>query len=131
MSLVSVSIIMYLVLSKDLFRTLLDEVPKDIEKWSLIFIGMPLHVEYTLCPTKNSPQVQCVCIVKLVYRSMVNIFHCETCEENPSLHPQQESCCYTKNERVQITHHTSEAKKKKNEKSVQNFMALSRSSSNR
>jgi hypothetical protein len=43
---------MYLALSKDLFQTLLDEVPKDIQKWSLILVELPLHVEYALCPAK-------------------------------------------------------------------------------
>ena len=86
-SLVSVSIIMYMVLSKDLFRTLLEEVQKDSWKQSLIFVGLPLHVKYALCHAKNSPPVQCLCIIELVPKSTVEVFPLEAYEENPSLHP--------------------------------------------
>ena len=54
MSLVSVSIVMYMVLSKDLFRTLLDEAQKGSQKRSLIFARLPLYMQYALCPTKTA-----------------------------------------------------------------------------
>ena len=46
-----------------------------------------------IVPCKNSPQVQCLCIVKLVSKSTVGVVPWEACEENPSLHPQRESYC--------------------------------------
>ena len=72
-----------MVLSKDLFMTLFEEVQKHSWKQSLIFVGLSLHVKYALCPTKkNSPPVQCLCIVELVPTSTVEVVPWEAYEEN-------------------------------------------------
>ena len=52
MSLVEDVLLYIQVLQKDLFRTLLDEAQKGSQKWSLIFAGLPLYMQYALCPTK-------------------------------------------------------------------------------
>ena len=36
----------------DLFKALLDEVPENIQKWFLIYIGMPAMWSNALCPVK-------------------------------------------------------------------------------
>jgi hypothetical protein len=50
-----------------------DKAQKDSKKWSHVFVGLSLHVEYAFGPHKNSPQIKCLCNVELVSKSTVEV----------------------------------------------------------
>jgi hypothetical protein len=84
----------------------LDEVPKNIQKWFLIYVRMPSMWNNALCYVKTAYESNACASSRLVSRSIAEIVPGETCQEDYNLHPQLEKgyCCYEKDERVQNTH---------------------------
>ena len=66
---------MYMVLSKDLFRTLLEEVQKGSWKRFLIFAGLSLHVEHALCPAKIAHQSNAYASLSWCLNQRLKLFH--------------------------------------------------------
>jgi hypothetical protein len=95
---------------------------ENIQKWFLIYVECP-PCGIMLGALRKQPQVQCLCIVKLVSRSTLEIVPWETCQEDYSLHPQLEKgfCYYEKDQRVQNMHLNVWSKEKEEHKIYPKF----------
>jgi hypothetical protein len=107
MSIVSIYIIVPLSTTNSFwFKVLLDEIPENIQKWFLIYVGMPSMWNNALCSVITAHNSNACASSRLVTRSTIELVPWETCQEDYSLHPQLEKgCCYyEKDRRVQNTH---------------------------
>ena len=107
------------VLQKDLFRTLLDVVPKDNQEFSLIFVRLSLQMEYALCPAKTAHKSSACASSSWCLNQRLKLFLRKQLRKTLASILSEKATTVIKRIRECRTHSTTrEAKKKKSGKSV-------------